>query len=97
MYGNEELLRQLDELRTMFAENKAAQNDDTFKQLYKPVTVTWEIYRLAVRAADLWDEITKGTEQEAVVKSVEFNVDMMSLKDALDRYEWQQKKNGEKG
>ena len=97
MYGNKELLRELDELRAMFAENKVAQNDDTFKQLYKPVTVTWEIYRLAVRAADLWDEITSGTEQEAIVKSTEFNVDMMALKNALDRYAQQQKKNGEQG
>lgn len=44
----------------------------------------------------MWDEITKGTEQEAVVKSVEFNVDMMALKNALDRYA-QQQKNGEQG
>ena len=97
MYGNEELLRQLDELRAMFAQNKAIQNEDTFKQLYKPVTVTWEIYHLAVRVADSWDEITNGTEQEAVVKSVEFNVDMMNLKNALDRYAQQQKKNGGQG
>ncbi len=97
MQSNEELLRQLDELRNLYAKNKKIQNDDTFKQLYKPVTVTWEIYRLAVMAADLWDEITNGTEQEALVKSVEFNVDMMNLKNALDRYAQQQKKNGGQG
>lgn len=93
MYGNEELLRQLDELRNLYAKNKKIQNDDTFKQLYKPVTVTWEIYRLTVQVADLWDEITSGTEQEAMAKSIEFNVDMMALKDALDHYKQQ---NGEK-
>lgn len=96
MYGNEELLRQLDELRAMFAKNKAIQNEDTFKQLYKPVTATYEIYRLTVRAADLWAKITSGTEAEAEAGSAEFGFLMISLKNALDRYEQQQKKNGEK-
>lgn len=90
MYDNKELLRQLDELRDLYAKNKSIQEDDTFKQLYKPVTVTYEIYRLAVQATDLWAEITSGSDEKAKSKSIEFEFDMRALKNALDRYAQQE-------
>lgn len=82
----EDLFSQLNQLRNLYATNRKIQEDNTFKKLYGPVTVTYEIYHLAILATDAWVKITSGTKENARSNAAEFEFNMKMLKSALDEY-----------
>ena len=82
----EDLFSQLNQLRSLYATNRKIQEDKHIQKLYEPVTVTYEIYHLAILATDTWEKITSGTKENTRSGAAEFAFDMKMLKSALDEY-----------
>lgn len=60
----EDLFSQLNQLRSLYATNREIQEDKHIQKLYEPVTVTYEIYRLAILATDTWEKNYKRNKRK---------------------------------